>query len=365
MGIDHKRFDLKSFQPPTTDHHSNGPPSSIFSPHQVANNTIRWRRAPSDNRKLQSNARMLRWSDGSVTMQLAANPMEQYELPAKSHAPPQVNPLKPTPTSIKRAQASGPTPYDPDLDTHTYLAYPHESASSVRIVRQMTASLTVQSTNAKDTEDDALIRLKESLAAASKANKGAAEGMLQITEDPELAKKKAEVAEKEKMRAQKRRQNQEEKERDRTNRQLGRVGLRTTGAAGLTVGGLEDDDGPVRTRAKPVRKPRRRNSEYSEDEEDYRNRGRTKEDEYDVDDGFLVGSEEEPELVDDDEEDEDVDMVDEEEEEDRRKKSKGRSAVKAAKEDVKPSTENVATEDVVSGVRGKRRTVVDDDEDEE
>ena len=309
--------------------------------------TVRWRRSPNDPNVLQSTARILRWEDGSFTLQLASQPLVQHELPAKLLAPPQVNPPKPTPTSIKRAHGAGPVPYNPDLDTHTYLAFPHEAASTIRITNKITTSLQVQSTDDKDVEDDALIRLKESLAAANKSSKGT-ETMLQITEDPELAKKKAELAEKEKLRAQKRRQNQEEKERDRANRHLGRVGLRTTGA-GLTVGGLEDDDGPVRPRAKPARKPRRRNSEYSEDEEDYRNRGKTKEDEYDEDDGFLVGSDEEPEVVEDDDEDEDMEM----EQEQPRAKSKS-----DAREGMKPTTEDAA-------VRGKRKTVIDDDDDDE
>ena len=309
--------------------------------------TVRWRRSPNDPNVIQSNARILRWEDGSFTLQLAAQALVQYELTAKRLAPPQVNPPKPTPTSIKRLPTAKPTPYNPDLDTHTYLAFPHEAASTIRITNKVTTSLQVQSTDDKNVEDDALIRLKESLAAATKASKGT-ETMLQITEDPELAKKKAELAEKEKMRAQKRRQNQEEKERDRANRHLGRAGLRTTGA-GLTVGGLEDEEGPVRPRAKPARKPRRRNSEYSEDEEDYRNRGKTKEDEYDEDDPFLAGSDEEPEVVDDDDDDVDMDMEEEE------PRAKGKLV---AKEQLKPASEDAA-------VRGKRKTVIEDDDDDE
>ena len=309
--------------------------------------TIRWRRSPRDPSILQSTGRILRWEDGSFTLQLASQPLVQHELTAKLLAPPQVNPHLPTPTSIKRPQNAKPIPYNPDLDTHTYLAFPHESAAIVRVTNKITTSLQVQSTDDKNVEDDALIRLKESLAAATKANKGP-ETMIQITEDPELAKKKAELAEKEKMRAQKRRQNQEEKERDRANRHLGRAGLRTTGA-GLTVGGLEDDEGPVRPRAKPARKPRRRNSEYSEDEEDYRNRGKTKEDEYDQDDGFLVGSDEEPEVVEDDE-DEDMEMEEEEE-----SRAKGKAV---AKEPAPPASEEAA-------VRSKRKTIIEDDDDDD
>ena len=100
---------------------------------------------------------------------------------------------------------------------------------------------------------------------------------------------------------QRRMQVQQDRESIRNNNVLKRSGLRTGGiGAGLTIGGLEDEDGMVTTKGrigKPkIRKSRRRNSEYSEDEDDFRGRGRTREDEYDEDDGFLVGSDEEPEV---------------------------------------------------------------------
>lgn len=280
---------------------------------------------------MQSNARIIRWSDGSYTMQLASNPMEQYELPAKPLAP------------------SANSPYDPRMDSHTYLASVHHNTSFAQITNHLTTSLTVQTT--AEQNDDALIRLQESMAAAVKGNKNTDGGVpiISIQEDPEQAKKRAELAEREKMRAQRRRQNQEERERDRQNRVLGRSGLRTGGmSSGLTVGGLEEDDGisPSKPRAKPVRKPRRRNSEYSDDEEDFRNRGRTREDEYDEDDGFLVGSDEEPELVADDD-DEDEEMGDDAREQKPKAKKK----------------ESRAAEGDGAG-RVKHRRVVDEDEDD-
>ncbi|KAI4144649.1 MAG: hypothetical protein L6R39_004095 [Caloplaca ligustica] len=308
LGIEPKLFHHSTFQPPTTDHHSDDPPSSTFSTYQTAISTFRWRFSPTDPSKLQSNARVIRWSDGSLTVQLASNAREQYALSAKALAPPQPNPPKPIPTATKkRATGAVPEPYDARLDSHTYLVTPHESAQILRITNHITASLAVQSSTIED--DDALIRLQERMAAA-KANKtsggeGGGIEMLTVKEDPELAKMKAEAAEKEKIKAQRKRQQQEERERDRANRVLGRSGLRTGGygmGGGLTVGGLEGDDGMATTRpsraSKPRKKPRRRNSDYS-DEEDFRGRGRTREDEYDEDDGFLVGSDEEPEIVDD------------------------------------------------------------------
>lgn len=358
LGIDPKAFHHSNFQPPITDHHSSEPPSSTFSSYQTSNNTVRWRYSPSKPSEVQSNSRIIRWSDGSITLQLASNPREQYELTAKPLAPPHNNFLKPTNSAANRGRAAnGTSAYNSRLDSHTYLATPHEHASLIRITNHVTSSLAVQSSS--DQNDDALVRLQQSLAAATKGNKTAADGGLEIisiSEDPEQAKKRAEVAEKEKLRAQRRRQMQDERDRDRANRVLGRSGLRTGGlGAGLTVGGLEDDDGMATTRArmtKPKSKSRRRNSEYSDEEEDYRGMGRTREDAYE-DDGFLVRSDEELELVPDESEEEAemADDVDEEEEKPKKGSSKRDVAIEAG-------------EDVVAGGRLKRRRVIEDEDED-
>ena len=322
---------------------------------------MRWRNSPNTPTSIQSNARVLKWSDNSFTLQLGSNPREQFELTTKSLAPSQTNPYRQNASIAKRGHFANGTPsYDSRLDSHTYLAAPHESAGLIRITNQITSSLGVQTST--DQDDDALVRLQESLAAAIKGNKTAPDGglaIISVSEDPELAKKKAEVAEKEKVRAQRRRQVQEERERDRANRVLGRSGLRMSGlSSGLTIGGLEDDDGMGVARArtsKPKRKPRRRNSEYSDEEEDFRGRGRTREDEYDEDDGFLVGSDEEPEIV-PDESEEEVETADdaEEEEEGSRKPIS-----------TKRATAQLAGEEGAIGSRTKKRRVVEEDEDED
>ncbi|KAL8730254.1 MAG: hypothetical protein Q9181_004738 [Wetmoreana brouardii] len=321
---------------------------------------------PSDGEpsQIQSNARVIRWEDGSLTIQLASNAREQYALSAKALAPPQTNPPKPVPTAKKPSRiavSAAPESYDARLDSHTYLVTTHESAQVLRITNHITASLAVQSNSVED--DDALIRLQERMAAA-KGSKIPGEGgpeLVTVKEDPGLAKMRAEAAEKEKVKAQRKRQQQEERERDRANRVLGRSGMRTGGygTGGLTVGGLEEDDGtglssrPSRP-SKPRKKPRRRNSEYSDDE-DFRFRGGTKEDEYDEDDGFLVGSDEEPEIVDDgSDEDEDVELGDEDAEGDEEE-------VKPAK----PSAKREAADEGTTGVRAKRRRIIEEDEDEE
>ena len=300
---------------------------------------------------MQSNARILRWSDGSLTLQLASNPREQFDLAAKPLAQPQSNPRKPTPTSVNRSRNQGPLSYNSRLDSHTYLAAPHEFGEIIRLTNHITASLAVQSSSNQD--DEALARLQQSLAAAQKGNKNSSDGgvaVISINEDPELAKRRAELAEKEKTKMQRRMQVQQDRESTRNNNILKRSGLRTGGmGAGLTIGGLEDDEGMATTRGrvgKPKsRKPRRRNSEYSDDEEDFRGRGRTREDEYDEEDGFLVGSDVEPEVG--EESDEEVEMDDNGEgEESEERKPKKRNSEEAA------------------GGRVKRRRVIEDEDEE-
>ena len=345
-----QNFALKHFQPPITDHHSSGPPSSTFSAYHTSNNTIRWRHSPSDPKKIQSNARILRWSDGSLTLQLASNPREQFELTAKPLTQPQVNPKKPTPTSKIQSRGHAPEPYNSRQDSHTYLGAPHEHAQLIRLTNHITAALAVQSSS--DQNDEALVRLKEQMAEAQKGSKKRSDGglaVISISEDPELAKKRAELAEKEKLKMQRRLQVQQDRETTRSNNVLKRSGLRPGGmGAGLTVGGLEDDDGMATTKgrlSKPKsRKARRRNSEYSDDEEDFRGRGRNREDEYDEDDGFLVGSDEEPEVGEESEEEEE--MEDEDEEADSRQKTQKRDSEEAA------------------GGRTKRRRVIDDEDED-
>lgn len=221
----------------------------------------------------------------------------------------------------------------------------------MRNTHHVTISLAVQSS---DQDDDALIKLQQGLAAAGKGNKTTTDGGLEvisINEDPENAKRRAELAEKEKVKMQRRFQLQQERESNRANNVLKRAGLRTSG---LTVGALEGDEELASARGRKTRptpkKSRRRNDEYS-DEDDYRGRRRTKEDEYDEDDGFLVGSDEEPEdgeESEEEEEEEEQDDVDAEGEED--EELPARSA--------KPTTEN----ELPNSARHQRRRIVDDED---
>ena len=380
MGIDATAFAPGSFKKPTMAHHGITA-STAFSAAQVANSTIRWRRDPNDSEKLQSNSRILRWSDGSLTLQIGSMPFDQFELPAKALAPSQLHPIKPTPISNPKQ----PGKYDPRADSHTYIASVHPNENLVQITNHVTASLTVETIG--DEADEALIRLQEQLSAAAKGSKG--EGgrgpeIVTLTEDPELGRKRAEAAERDRARADKRRQNQQERERDRAARVMGRS---TGGRSGLTVGGLEDDEmggtggggggNDSRRRTRPPRKPRRRNSEYSDDEEEGGGYGRRggKEDEYDPDDGFLVGSDEEIEAEEDDSEEDEFGEVDADGDDDDDKdddkggaKKGGAASVKEKDKDTTAASASASAVPATAedGARGgrRRRVVEDDDEDE-
>lgn len=323
------------------------PDTYVAPPFATASTSLCWRYDPNNPARLQSNARIIRWEDGSMTLQLASNPREQYRIATKPLAP---------------LSKSG--NYEPELDTHTYLAAAAETSSVFRITSHLTHSLTVLPTD-MDT-DDAVQRLRESLAAASRAGKKGDKGLtiIEVKEDPELASKRAELAEKEKLKADRRRQALAEREQNRTSR---RGGYRYP-TGGLTVGGLEDDDGMATTRARPAKKPRanRRGEIYTDEEEEYDRRGRGRRDEYDEDDGFLVGSDEEPEVVEDDDEeeeelpDEDMDAEGEEDEDVRP------ATARQERESASPKRKSPGEAGAAGSppVRKKHRYVVESDEDE-
>ncbi|KAJ5281887.1 hypothetical protein N7478_007259 [Penicillium angulare] len=265
------------------------PETYVAPAYSTAATSLCWRKDPKDNTLLQSNARIIRWEDGSMTLQLASAPLEQYRFASKPLAP---------------LSKSG--EYDTKLDSHVYLGAAIETASLFRLTSHVTHGLTVLPTTLET--DDAVQKLQESLAAASRGSKQTADGsapVIEVKEDPELAARRAEAMEKEWQRTERRRQQLEDREAER--------GRRATGPrpGGLSVGGLED--GGLRTtrpRAKP-RRVNRRGEINTDDEEDYGRGGTTREDEYDEDDGFLVGSDEDIEEGEDEEDEaelEDDDM---------------------------------------------------------
>ncbi|KAK0361917.1 hypothetical protein LTR91_000733 [Friedmanniomyces endolithicus] len=379
MAIEPQAWSPNSFQPPATDHHSYKAASASFSAYNTALSTMRWRHSPSDPTKLQSNARVLRWSDGSLTLQLASEPTVQYEIDGNPLAPPQRNALKPTPVSVQAASSKGGRQgdgtivgekYDQSKDAFTYLAAPNEATSTLRVLHKITAGLSVR--QPESGQDDAIERLQAALASAANATKvngmgsGPAELEL-IDEDPEEKRREAEKAMKEKAKADKRREAAIQRETDRSNRTLGRSGLSSSryGAGGLSAGLLEDEDGPGTTRPRKTgasaRKSRqRRNSIYSDDEDFGRKHFTSKEDEYDEEDDFVAPSDEE-EVV-DDEEDPDEGIIDAPSQRERTSKRDREEAPPGGGDDEDAEGE---VDDEVQMPKSKRRRVVDEDEDEE
>ncbi|KAF2120547.1 Leo1-like protein-domain-containing protein [Lophiotrema nucula] len=297
LSIEPTAFNHKTFQPPTTDHHSKGPHSEHFSAYHTAMTTVRWRRSPKNPSELQSNARILRWSDGSLTLQLASDPMNQYQLNASVLAPPQIAPKKPTPTSIPKKHKN-----DDYKESYTYLVAPYEEANVMRVTNKFTTSLLVAPT--ATTKDSALEELQSALAAAASRGRDQEDqaiSLITVNEDPELLRAREEAQFKEKQKQARAKEKHMLRQQERATRTLGRTGARTAGY-GLSLGGLEEEEGG--RRAGP-RKPKTGLRRDWSDDEDYGIRGRTREDEYDEEDDFIARSDEEPEIVDDDEDDDD------------------------------------------------------------
>lgn len=323
-------FSHKTFQPPTTDLHSKQAASEQFSAFNTAMSTIRWRRSPSNNAELQSNARILRWSDGSLTLQCANDPNVQYEVSANMLAPPQINPKIPTPTSTKAGAKPGST-----SESYTYLVAPYEDANVMRVTNKLTTALSVEP--AINMKDNALEKLQNDLAQIAtrgRDNADQAISFFDVNEDPELRRQREEATFKERQRQARAREKHEARQAERAVRTVGRSGGRSSG---LNIDDLEDG-------VSRPRKPRQKGGlrrDWSDDEDYGRGSGRTREDDYDEEDDFIAASDEEPEIIDDD------DDLDDGIAASPKRKSSGRE-----------------DDDVVVS-RTKRRRVVDDDEDDD
>lgn len=325
--------------------------------------TIRWRKSPTDPSKLQSNARILRWSDGSLTLQMANDPSTQYSVPGHPLAPPQHNPRKPTPTSTgegRRKQPHGQRNgvYNTDQDAFTYLATPSVGSGLLRITNKITTSLQVELT--KGVADDAVSRLQTRINTTKAGGQnGATAGieMVEHTVDPELKRKQAEQTEKLMLKERRNRDLAELREREHTKR------------AGAIVSDyeLKASAGSRRTSAggrKAKAKRQRRDEIYSDEEENWGKRGRTKEDEYEADDGFMVSDEDE------EEEEEEAEASDEDQDIDEgidlSNPSLGKDGSSPGADIAKRTVENEGAAPVEGSpvARSKRRRVIEEDEDE-
>lgn len=345
LAIEPTAFNHKTFQAPTTDHHWKTAPSEHFSAFNTAMTTIRWRRSPSKPSQLQSNARVLRWSDGSLTLQFANDPVNQYQVNANALAPPQVDPKIPTPTSVKKKTRTE------FKESYTYLVAPYEEANVMRVTNKFTTG--IQVVPAANSRDGALEKLQNDLAAAAARGRDDANqaiSFINVNEDPELRRQREEQSYKEKLKQQRAREKHELRERERANRTFNRSGVHRS-TYGLDVGMLEGEERGRRPGAKKARlKASQR--DWSSDE-DYGIRGRpTREDEYDEEDDFIAPSEEEPEIVDDDEDDDGII-------EEPRHRARDTQSPKRNRDGDEDEDEEVIVN------RPKRRRVVEDDDEDE
>ncbi|KAK3394158.1 Leo1-like protein-domain-containing protein [Podospora didyma] len=241
--------------------------------------------------RVQSNTNVYKWSDGSTTIAIGD---EHYEILTKSLAPPRNK------------------PYQEVQDAHYYAAAAHLTTNSLLIIGHFTEQYTVKPN--QDLQDHALERLKAQMLGAEKERKT---DMIVVTkEDPELQKRQAEQAEKERAKLQRRRET---------------AAARVEGAAGRYKGGaLSINDLESRRSGAPGArgqkrgaagggKKKHRRPEY--DSDDDLPSGARQNDNYDMDDGFLVASDEESEGVDDDDDEEEL-LDDDEDERPRKKRQK-------------------------------------------
>lgn len=111
LSIEAEEFNPETYVPPQNN---------------AAATSLCWRKNPTDDTQLQSNARFIRWEDGSITLQLASQPLEQYRVASKPLAP------------LAKSGA-----YDHKLDSHVYLGAGLETASTFRLTSHVTHGLTV------------------------------------------------------------------------------------------------------------------------------------------------------------------------------------------------------------------------------
>lgn len=298
---------------------------------QIPTNVIRYRRNPQTG-KLESNANIYRWSDGSVTIQVGE---EHYDVQIK----PQI------PSSSKQ--------YMPDRDANRYIAAAQEGMGQLLTVAHVTEEWAIRPDRKRVQEETE--QLKERM---TQANGGAKEGELIITTtvDPELQKREAELAEKERIRAQRKRENAQLRV------EAGPGGFRK-GASSMGLGDLEGGrratSGRKRGAGGGPKRSRGRNNDDSDSEGGYGG------EDYDKADDFLAASDEEVS------EGEDDDLLDDGEVEFEREKPRAKKQKRdeSSQDEADTDADGEPDDDApaATGEHGRRRVrrVVSDDDDDE
>ncbi|KAI1335680.1 Leo1-like protein-domain-containing protein [Xylariaceae sp. FL0016] len=295
-------------------------------------NVVRFQR-DSETGECKSNANIYRWSDGSMTMSVGG---EHYEVRKKMMIPP-----------VDK-------PYEERGDAHYYAAAAHIGSDALITVGHISEQYTVNLT--RNMQDEARIKFASDMAAAARGRRpNDGDIFITATRDPELQKKEAELAEKERMKAVRRREN---------------IAARLTDSRGggyrsgfLSVGGLEERGkgaGGARKRgATGGAKPKRRRAEY--DSDDDLPAGSRRQDEYDREDDFIAPSDDDAMSGVEDEEEEDI--LDDEDEDEAPRKKRQKTAESEEDADADADLDDIdAPAPAHKG--GRRRNIIDEDEDE-
>ncbi|ROT36871.1 hypothetical protein SODALDRAFT_352106 [Sodiomyces alkalinus F11] len=303
---------------------------------------IRVRKDPATG-QLQSNALLHRWSDGSLTLSIGD---EHFEVSSKMLAPP-----------LDKA-------YQELQDGHYYAAAPNLSSNHYMMVGHVSEQYAVRP--GKEVEDDALAKLAERMAAASRGVHEA-DMIIKTVKDPELQKRQAEQAEKERMKAQRRRETTQA-------RQEGGAGAgarygRSGGAGALSIGDLEGRKAGGGSRKRGASgvgaggRAKRRRPEYDSDD-DLPSGARRAGDDYDLGDDFIAPSDEDlsDEGGGDDDDDEEEEEVLDDEDEDEAPRKKRRRSVESEDEDAEGDLDDEVAAESTS--RARRRPVIHDEDDE-
>ncbi|EWC48797.1 hypothetical protein DRE_00102 [Drechslerella stenobrocha 248] len=301
-------FKPETFQAPKL------PPDAAITPYTFATTAIRWRRSAADPSKLESNSRIIKWSDGSFSLQIGSSKEGLYDLPTNQLIPPKN------------------TDYNPAHDSFTFLAEPLANSRLVRFFSHATQSMGVVSASDSVITDD----IKQMVAARYKATqkrRGNEEGLNQMdisykVEDPERARREAEAVEREVEKSRKKIEAQRNKEAE----SAGANGYRRRyrrGDQALTLDELEEGN-------------RERPRGGGGGGGGYRGK-KVREDDYDEDDGFVEAdpdSDEEEEIMEDSDEEEEYDSRRKKEKKKKHKsKSKRREEENEDDEDEEPEAE--------------------------
>ncbi|KAF3922419.1 hypothetical protein AA313_de0204965 [Arthrobotrys entomopaga] len=327
-------FKPETFQAPKL------PPDAAITPYTFATTAIRWRKSLKDPSKLESNSRIIEWSDGSFSLQIGSSKEGLYDLPT--------NPL----ISSKDRE------YNPAHDSFTFLAEPLANSRLVRFFSHASQSMGVVPAVDNVITDD----IKQMVAARYKATqkRRTDDVMKQMElsykiEDPEKARREAEALER-------------EAERFRKKAEAALRNKEAEGANGYTrrsrkpFGGLNAGD-------------------LEEERYDRKGRGgggygkKYQEDEYDDGDDFIEPdppSDEEEDIIDDSESEEEYESSRRKEKKKKKEKKKEkRRAREEEEEDSEPEAE--FTDDGEEprerakspGKKARSASVADDDDEDE